>query len=188
MRRARPWSSKDDVLLRELAAAGKYVVDIAAEMNRSESVIRTRAKENDLQIAKKYQRKASRERVEGEEQTLMATSSERPERSFANERQLIELTKTLSLETIVKRTVRKPETVLRLAKRLSLSINGKAKTSSKRKRSSSALRGGAGEGAQQIGLRLPPPGLAAVDAWTNGQLPHERRLPILIGAFHITNP
>jgi hypothetical protein len=52
MRRARPWSSKDDVLLRELAAAGKYVVDIAAEMNRSESVIRTRAKENDLQIAK----------------------------------------------------------------------------------------------------------------------------------------
>jgi hypothetical protein len=37
----------------------------------------------------------------------MATSSERPERSFANERQLIELAKTLSLETIVKRTGRK---------------------------------------------------------------------------------
>jgi hypothetical protein len=52
MRRSRPWTSEDDLRLRDLAAAGKYVVDIAAEMNRSESVIRTRAKENDLQIAK----------------------------------------------------------------------------------------------------------------------------------------
>ena len=50
--RGRPWTSEDDVMLRDLAAAGKYVVTIAVEMNRSESVIRSRAKENDVKIAK----------------------------------------------------------------------------------------------------------------------------------------
>jgi hypothetical protein len=38
--------------------------------------------------------------------------------------------------------------------------------SSKKKRGRPALyEGSDGKGAQQIGLRLPPPGLAAVDAW-----------------------
>jgi hypothetical protein len=46
----RPWSSQDDILLRDLAAAGKHVVTIAVEMNSSESVIRKRAKDGGLKI------------------------------------------------------------------------------------------------------------------------------------------
>ena len=58
----------------------------------------------------------------------MPTSPKRPGRSFSNERQLMELAKTLDLETIVKKTGRKPEAVLKMARRLGLSIKGKAKT------------------------------------------------------------
>jgi hypothetical protein len=58
----------------------------------------------------------------------MATSPKRTGRSFSEERQLIELAKTSDLETIVKRTGRKPEAVLKMARRLGLSISGKAKT------------------------------------------------------------
>ena len=50
--------------------------------------------------------------AEGEEHTLMATTSKQPGRSFSDERQLIELAKTMDLEAIAKRTGRKPEAVL----------------------------------------------------------------------------
>jgi hypothetical protein len=56
----RPWTSQDDVLLRDLASAGKHVVTIAVEMNRSESVIRKRAKDSDLEIVKKAKGKPKR--------------------------------------------------------------------------------------------------------------------------------
>jgi hypothetical protein len=52
----------------------------------------------------------------------MATSPKRPGRSFSDERQLIKLAKTSDLETIVKRTGRRPKAVLEMAKRLGLSI------------------------------------------------------------------
>jgi hypothetical protein len=58
----------------------------------------------------------------------MPATPKRPGRSFSNERQLIELAKTLDLISIVKRTGRKPEAILKMAKRLGLSIKGKAKT------------------------------------------------------------
>jgi hypothetical protein len=48
----RPWTPQEDVILREMAAAGKHVVDIAVAMNRSEAVIRRRAKEDGIEIAK----------------------------------------------------------------------------------------------------------------------------------------
>jgi hypothetical protein len=48
----RPWTPQEDVILRELAAAGKRVFAIAIEMNRSEAVIRRRAKEESIKIAK----------------------------------------------------------------------------------------------------------------------------------------
>jgi hypothetical protein len=60
----RPWTSDDDVVLRDLASAGKYVVTIAVEMSRSESVIRSRAKGNGLEIAKKAKGKPKRTAAE----------------------------------------------------------------------------------------------------------------------------
>jgi hypothetical protein len=49
----------------------------------------------------------------------MATTPKRPKPySWAVDRELITLAKTLSLETIVKRTGRKSETVLKMAERL----------------------------------------------------------------------
>jgi hypothetical protein len=65
----RPWTAEDDLLLRDLAAAGKFAVTIAIEMNRSESVIRSRAKDIGLEIAKKAKGKPKRtatEQVEDE--------------------------------------------------------------------------------------------------------------------------
>jgi hypothetical protein len=52
----------------------------------------------------------------------MSTTLNRPGRSFSDERQLIELAKTMDLETIVKRTGRKREAVLKMAKRLGVSL------------------------------------------------------------------
>jgi hypothetical protein len=52
----------------------------------------------------------------------MATSPKRPGRSFSDERQLIKLAKTSDLETIIKRTGRKPEAVLKMATRLGISL------------------------------------------------------------------
>jgi hypothetical protein len=48
----RPWIPEEDVILRELAAGGKHVFAIAVAMNRSEAVIRRRAKEESIKIAK----------------------------------------------------------------------------------------------------------------------------------------
>jgi hypothetical protein len=48
----RPWTPSDDVTLRELAGAGKYVITIAVEMNRSEPTIRRKAKEIGVEIVK----------------------------------------------------------------------------------------------------------------------------------------
>jgi len=50
--RARPWTSHEDVVLQRLAAAGKYVAAIAAEMARSEAAIRTHAALLNLTLAK----------------------------------------------------------------------------------------------------------------------------------------
>ena len=50
--RARPWTSHEDIVLQRLAAAGKYLAAIAAEMNRSEATIRTRAALLNLTLAK----------------------------------------------------------------------------------------------------------------------------------------
>jgi hypothetical protein len=53
----------------------------------------------------------------------MATGPKRPEKySWAVDRELIELAKTMDLEAIVKRTGRKPEAVLKMAKRLGIKI------------------------------------------------------------------
>jgi hypothetical protein len=53
----------------------------------------------------------------------MAIGPKRPEPySRAIDRELIELAKTLNLEAIVKRTGRKPENVLKMAKRLGIKI------------------------------------------------------------------
>jgi hypothetical protein len=51
-RRARPWTSHEDIVLQRLAAAGKYAATIAAEMTRSESAIRSRAALLNLTLAK----------------------------------------------------------------------------------------------------------------------------------------
>jgi hypothetical protein len=49
---ARPWNSHEDVVLQRLAAAGKYLAAIAAEMTRSEATIRTHAALLNLTLAK----------------------------------------------------------------------------------------------------------------------------------------
>ena len=48
----RPWTSHEDIILQRLAAAGKYVATIAAEMNRSEAAIRSHANPLNLTLAK----------------------------------------------------------------------------------------------------------------------------------------
>jgi hypothetical protein len=50
--RAHPWTPHEDIVLQRLAAAGKYVAWIAAEMNRSETAIRNRAALLNLTLAK----------------------------------------------------------------------------------------------------------------------------------------
>jgi hypothetical protein len=52
----------------------------------------------------------------------MATATRRPGRSFSDERHLIKLAKTLDFQTIVKRTGRKPAALLKMAKRLGVSL------------------------------------------------------------------
>jgi hypothetical protein len=54
---------------------------------------------------------------------MMASTPKRPKRySFAVDRELIELAKTMDFEAIVKRTGRKPKNVLRMAMRLGIKI------------------------------------------------------------------
>jgi hypothetical protein len=56
---------------------------------------------------------------------LTAAALKRPgPRSWAADRQLIELAKTMDLEAIAKKTGRKPEAILKTAKRLGISIKG----------------------------------------------------------------
>jgi hypothetical protein len=55
----------------------------------------------------------------------MAAAPKRPEpRSWASDRELIELAKTMDLVAIAKKTGRKPEAILKMAKRLGVSIKG----------------------------------------------------------------
>jgi hypothetical protein len=61
--------------------------------------------------------------VEG--QILMAPKSKNPGHSYAADRELVEVAKTLDLNTIVKKTGRTPESILRTAKRLAVSIEGR---------------------------------------------------------------
>jgi hypothetical protein len=51
-RRARPWTSHEDIVLQRLAGAGKYIATIAAEMTRSEAAIRNHAACLNLTLAK----------------------------------------------------------------------------------------------------------------------------------------
>jgi hypothetical protein len=53
----------------------------------------------------------------------MAAARKRPGRSFSDERQLIELAKTMDLKAIVKKTGRNPEAILKMATRLGIKIN-----------------------------------------------------------------
>ena len=50
--RARPRTSHEDLVLQRLAAAGKYVAAIAAEMSRSETAVRSHAARLNLTLAK----------------------------------------------------------------------------------------------------------------------------------------
>jgi hypothetical protein len=52
----------------------------------------------------------------------MATPRRQPGRSFSDDRQLIDLAKTMDLEAIVKKTGRKPKAILNMAKRLGVSL------------------------------------------------------------------
>jgi hypothetical protein len=49
---SRPWTPHEDIVLRQLAEAGKCASVIAVEMNRSESAIRNRATKLYLTLAK----------------------------------------------------------------------------------------------------------------------------------------
>ena len=53
----------------------------------------------------------------------MAAAPNRSGRSFSNERQLMELAKTMDLEAIAKKTDRKPGGLLKMAKRLGVSLS-----------------------------------------------------------------
>jgi hypothetical protein len=55
----------------------------------------------------------------------MATARKRPGPSFAADRELVDLAKTLSLAAIVKKTGRTPKAILKRAARLGLSIKGR---------------------------------------------------------------
>jgi hypothetical protein len=52
----------------------------------------------------------------------MAAAPKRTGRSVASDREMITLAKTMDLETIVKRTGKKPKSVLKTAKRLGISL------------------------------------------------------------------
>jgi len=54
----------------------------------------------------------------------MTSSFRHHTRSFASDRALVEMAKTMDLNSIAKKTGRKPESILRTAKRLSVSIKG----------------------------------------------------------------
>jgi hypothetical protein len=49
---SRPWTAREDMFLRQLAAAGTFAARIAVEMNRSEPAIRKRAMRLKITLAK----------------------------------------------------------------------------------------------------------------------------------------
>jgi hypothetical protein len=56
---------------------------------------------------------------------MMAVKPKRPGRSYAAQRELIELAKKLDLAGIVKKTGSRPDQILKRARRLGLSIKGR---------------------------------------------------------------
>jgi hypothetical protein len=53
----------------------------------------------------------------------MATAPKRPARNgFAADRKIVELAKTMDIEALTKKTGRKPESILKTAKRLGIKI------------------------------------------------------------------
>ena len=58
----RPWTSHEDIVLQRLAAAGKYLAAIAAEMTRIESAIRTHAALLNLTLAKTQSGRKAKEK------------------------------------------------------------------------------------------------------------------------------
>ena len=63
---SRPSTPQEDVILQELAAAGKHAVAIAVEMNRSASGIRIRAKQIGVTLAKFSRSKPPAEKAKNE--------------------------------------------------------------------------------------------------------------------------
>jgi hypothetical protein len=62
-------------------------------------------------------------------ETLMtSTTKGRGPHSWAGDRELIALAKTMTLEAMVKKTGRKPEAILKTAKRLGIKIKRKARS------------------------------------------------------------
>jgi hypothetical protein len=57
----------------------------------------------------------------------MAAAPKRTGRSFASDREMIALAKTMDLETIVQKTGKKPESILKTAKRLGISLKSAAR-------------------------------------------------------------
>lgn len=55
----------------------------------------------------------------------MAVKKRRPSRSFASDREMVEMAKTMDLSAIVKKTGRTPESILKTALRLCVSIKGR---------------------------------------------------------------
>jgi hypothetical protein len=63
----------------------------------------------------------------------MPATPKRPGRSFSNERKPIDLAKTLDLESIVKKTGRKPKAILKMATRLGVSLGSADRPKAKRR-------------------------------------------------------
>jgi hypothetical protein len=57
---SRPWTPHDELRLQQLAAAGKHAAEIAGELNRSESAVRSRAKVLNVKIAKMHGKRGPR--------------------------------------------------------------------------------------------------------------------------------
>ena len=61
----------------------------------------------------------------------MASKPKRTGRSFAAQRELVELAKTMTLDGIAKKTGRKPENILKSAMKLGVSIKGRPRPRSR---------------------------------------------------------
>ena len=63
-----------------------------------------------------------------EAKILMPPKSRKPRRSYAADREMVEMAKTMDLDAIVKKTGRTPESILKSAMRLGVSIKGRKAT------------------------------------------------------------